>query len=143
MKVVMVIGGFDPIHIGHIDHFKKAKELGDKLLVVVQDNEWLKRKKGKYFMELDDRMAIVKELKCVDYVVGWKSERNDAGEALELFKPNIFAKGGDRKDIDSIPKEEVGVCKKNHIELVFGVDGRIRSSSELLKRNLNENTMVK
>ena len=129
----MVCGGFDPLHIGHVDHFKKAKELGDKLLVIVQSNEWLIRKKGKYFMGLSDRMAIIKELKCVDYVVGWMSDEDHMGNVLELFKPDIFAKGGDRKDAKSIPKEEVDACKKYNIKLIFGVDDRIRSSSRLLK----------
>lgn len=135
--LVMVCGGFDPLHIGHIDHFKKAKALGDKLLVVTQGDDWLVRKKGKCFMTLDDRISMIKELKCVDYVIGWKSDRDDQGETLELIRPDIFAKGGDRKDINSIPKEEVDACKKYGIRLVFGVDGRIRSSSELLKRYCN------
>ena len=130
----MVVGGFDPLHIGHIDNFKKAKGLGDKLLVVVQDNEWLVRKKGKYFMDLDDRMAIIKELKCVDYVIGRKGDTQDSADILNIIKPDIYAKGGDRKNVDCIPKEEVEVCKRNGTKIVFGVEGRIRSSSQLLKR---------
>ncbi len=130
-KLVMVSGGFDPIHVGHLRMFQEAKKLGDELLVVLNCDAWLERKKGKNFMCSDDRSEIIKGFSCVDKVYVLESERSDVGEALELFKPAIFANGGDRKNKNDIP--EFGVCEKNGIKMVFNVGGgKIRSSSELL-----------
>lgn len=129
----MVSGGFDPIHVGHLEMLKEAKELGDKLLVVLNCDDWLTRKKGKFFMNQDDRAELIKSIKYVDNVYVLQSVRDDVGEAIEKFKPDIFANGGDRKDEASIPEAEI--CKKLGVEMVFNVgqSGKIRSSSDLLK----------
>ncbi len=134
----MVSGGFDPIHVGHLEMFKEAKELGDRLLVVLNCDDWLTRKKGKFFMSQDDRATLIKSIKYVDDVYVLQSERNDVGEAIEKFKPDIFANGGDRKDEASIP--EAKTCKELGVEMVFNVgrSGKIRSSSELLKKYLSQ-----
>ena len=132
-KVVMVSVGGDPIHIGHVEHFQAAKKLGDKLIVVVNCDAWLLRKKGKVFMSQDDRAFIIKEFGCVDEVFILESDRDDVGEAIEKFRPDIFANGGDRKNEEDIPEAEI--CKKLGVEMIFNVGerGKIRSSSELLE----------
>lgn len=131
-KLVMVSGGFDPVHVGHLRMFEEAKKLGDELLVVINCDDWLMRKKGKKFMSSHDRAEIIKGFRCVDHVFVLESDRADVGEAIELFKPAIFANGGDRKAEKDIPEAEV--CKKYNVEMVFNVGGgKLRSSSELLK----------
>ena len=131
-KLVMVSGGFDPIHIGHLRMFQEAKELGDELIVVLNCDAWLLRKKGKKFMSSEDRAEIIKGFSCVDHVYVLESDRKDVSEALELFKPAIFANGGDRRSEKDIP--EVIACEKLGIQMVFNVGGeKIRSSSDLLK----------
>jgi len=129
----MISGGFDPLHIGHLEMIKEAKKLGDKLLVVLNCDDWLVRKKGKYFMNQNDRAELVGSIRYVDDVYVLQSDSNDVGEAIAKFKPDIFANGGDRKDEASIP--EAKLCKEFGIEMVFNVgkSGKIRSSSDLLK----------
>jgi D-beta-D-heptose 7-phosphate kinase/D-beta-D-heptose 1-phosphate adenosyltransferase len=131
-KVVMVSGGFDPVHVGHLRMFKEAKKLGDRLVVVLNSDEWLKRKKGKNFMHQDERAELIGELDPVDEVFILESERDDVGEAIEKFKPHIFANGGDRRDESDIP--EAPICAEHNVEMIFNVGGdKVRSSSELLK----------
>lgn len=136
-KVVMVSGGFDPVHVGHLDMFKEAKELGDELVVVLNNDNWLKLKKGHAFMSEEDRKEIIESFKFVDRVVITSHEPDTEDisvcRELELLRPHIFANGGDRKE-DNIP--EYGICKRLGIEMVFNVGkkGKIRSSSELVKR---------
>ncbi|MEK7567077.1 MAG: adenylyltransferase/cytidyltransferase family protein [Patescibacteria group bacterium] len=137
-RLVMVSGGFDPVHIGHLEMFKEARELGDRLLVVLNCDDWLMRKKGKFFMNQDDRAALIKSIKYVDDVHVLQTERDDVGEAIEKFHPDIFANGGDRKDEASIP--EAKICRELGIDMVFNVgrSGKIRSSSELLAKYLDK-----
>jgi len=135
-KVVMVSGGFDPVHVGHLDMFKEAKELGDELVVVLNNDNWLKLKKGSAFMKEQDRKEILESFKFIDRVVITSHESNTKDMSvcreLELLKPHIFANGGDRF-ADNIP--EFKVCQELGIEMVFniGKKGKIRSSSELIK----------
>ncbi|OGZ12585.1 MAG: hypothetical protein A3D67_04225 [Candidatus Lloydbacteria bacterium RIFCSPHIGHO2_02_FULL_51_22] len=133
---VLTSGGFDPMHVGHFRCMEAAKKLGGYLIVVVNGDSWLKRKKGRVFMPAKDRAEIIKGLACVDEVYILNSERDDVGEALERFKPAIFAKGGDRTS-KNIP--ERGICKKLGIKVVYGVGGgKIQSSSELLEKYLKQ-----
>ncbi len=139
MKVVAVSGGFDPIHIGHVEMMQEAKALGDKLVVIVNNDNWLKLKKGFAFMPESERIAIVKAIRYVDEVVLTKHEPNSADmsvcQSLEEIKPDIFANGGDRKP-DGDPVPEVELCNRLGIELVYniGKSGKIQSSSELVKK---------
>jgi D-beta-D-heptose 7-phosphate kinase/D-beta-D-heptose 1-phosphate adenosyltransferase len=135
-KVVVVSGGFDPVHIGHVRMFQEAKNLAGeegKLIVVLNCDAWLVRKKGRAFMSQEDRAEIIRAFACVDDVYILESDRNDVGEALERLKPDIFANGGDRKNTADIP--EAAVCEQYDIEMVFNVGhgGKVRSSSELLR----------
>ncbi|MEI6238405.1 MAG: adenylyltransferase/cytidyltransferase family protein [bacterium] len=136
IKVVMVSGGFDPIHIGHVRYMQEAKKLGDKLIVVLNNDHWYRIKGRPFFMTHDERKEIIEALECVDEVIitGHTKDSTDISvcEEIKKIKPHIFAKGGDRF-ADNIP--EFKLCKEMEIEMVFnvGAGGKVRSSSELLK----------
>ena len=113
MRIIIVSGGFDPIHSGHIAYFKSAKELGEKLIVALNSDEWLINKKGKFFMPFDERKAIVENLSCVDLVIDFEDdELGSATNALiklkEMYPDDelIFANGGDRNK-GNIPEMSV------------------------------------
>jgi len=136
MKVVIVTGGFDPLHSGHIEYFKAARELGDHLVVGVNSDSWLTRKKGKAFMPFEERCAIIKELDCVNEVIGFNDDDDTACAAIFQVLSTvgsqtkvIFANGGDRTK-DNIPE-----MIYNDVEFVFGVGGEDKknSSSWILK----------
>jgi cytidyltransferase-like protein len=136
-KVVLVSGGFDPVHVGHVRMFNEAKKLGDKLVVVINNDNWLHKKKGKIFMPQDERKEVIENFKAVDEVVLTKhiphTEDMSVCDALREIKPDIFANGGDRV-ADNIP--EVQVCKELGIEMIFNIGhgGKVQSSSWLLKK---------
>jgi len=138
--VVAVSGGFDPIHIGHIRLFEKAKRLGDKLVVVVNNDNWLKKKKRFVFMPEKERVELIHSIKWVDAVLltAHKSDSRDMSvtRELEKLKPDIFANGGDRNP-GNVPEE--AVCKKYNIRMVFDVGrgGKVQSSSWLLNRYIS------
>jgi D-beta-D-heptose 7-phosphate kinase/D-beta-D-heptose 1-phosphate adenosyltransferase len=138
--VVVVSGGFDPIHIGHIRMIQEARELGDKLVVILNNDHWLRAKKGKIFMQEQDRKEIVEALVGVNEVILTAHDRNDSDRsvcnALAEIMPNVFANGGDRF-ADDIP--EYVFCQKHNIKMVFNVGrgGKIRSSSDLIKKYSN------
>lgn len=133
--VVAVSGGFDPIHIGHVRYLEEAKKLGDELVVIINNDNWLKTKKGKNFMNENDRKEIIEAFACVDKVLITKHSKDDSDKsvcpALKEVMPNIFANGGDRFS-DDIP--EFVFCSEHNIEMKFNIGhgGKIRSSSELL-----------
>src|SRR3989338_2678825 len=129
--IVTASGYFDPIHIGHIEYLELAKKLGDKLIVIINNDAQAVLKKGKSFMPLKERMEIVKALRCVDEVVASIDQDSSVCKTLEAIKPNIFAKGGDRYAAE-IP--ESSVCKQHNIEIVDGLGAKIQSSSDLLSK---------
>ena len=130
--VVVTSGGFDPLHVGHLRCLLEASKLGKTLIIVVNGDGFLMRKKGFTFMKEVDRMEIIDSIKGVDYVVPWDDESQFVSGAIEQLKPDIFAKGGDRDKPENIP--EWDVCQKVNCEVVFGVGGgKIRSSSELVE----------
>jgi cytidyltransferase-like protein len=136
--VVAVSGGFDPVHIGHIRMFQEAKKLGDKLVVILNNDNWLCAKKGYIFMPEQERKEIIEAITGVDEVVLTSHSPNpiDMSVCAELkkIKPDIFANGGDRK-LDNIP--EVPVCKAIGCKMVFNVGrgGKVQSSSWLLEKH--------
>ena len=138
MRVVIVSGGFDPIHSGHIEHFKEAKKLGDILIVGLNSDEWLTRKKGKPFLPLEEILAVVKSMRPVDSAVPFNDD-NDSSidlikKALVLFDDVLFANGGDRTQ-DNIP-EIYEFDKDPRVQFAFGVGGshKQNSSSWILKK---------
>jgi len=136
MKVVVVSGGFDPLHSGHISYFKDASNYGDKLIVALNSDNWLVKKKGKFFMTFSERKSIIENLKFVDEVIDFKDDEiGSCIHALEKVK-NLyeedeiyFANGGDR-DKKNIPEMTV-----EGINFIFGVGGNDKknSSSWILK----------
>ena len=134
--VVAVSGYFNPLHVGHIRYLKAAKKLGTKLIVIANSDAQVKLKGSVPFMPENERMEIVKALKPVDEVVLSVDQDGSVCKSLELIKPDIFAKGGDRTR-DNIP--EVPVCEKLGIEMIFNVGGgKVQSSSWLIKAS-NDN----
>ena len=129
---VAVSGYFDPIHVGHLEYLRMAKELGDSLVVIVNNNYQCKLKKGKHFMDENDRVEIVKALRFVDEVFLSVDNDRTVSKSLEEIKPDIFANGGDRATSE-VP--ETPVCKKFNIKMVDGLGDKIRSSSSLTGLN--------
>lgn len=133
---VAVSGGFDPVHIGHVRMLKAARKLGDKLLVIVNNDHWLKNKKGFVFMPENERVELLESFPFVDKVVvtGHRKADPDMSVSRELarFKPSIFANGGDRKK-GNVPEDVV--CKKYGIRMEYGVGhgGKVQSSSWMIK----------
>lgn len=128
MKIVAVSGYFDPIHVGHLEYLRLSKKLGDKLVVIVNNNHQCVLKKGKPFMDEKDRVEIVRSLEIVDEVFLSIDHDKSVCKSLEKIKPHIFANGGDRS-IREIP--ELIVCKKYNIQMTDGLGDKIRSSSDL------------
>ena len=128
MKIVATSGYFDPLHVGHLECLELARELGDKLIVIINNDLQAKLKKGKSFMNQEDRMKIIGALACVDEVFLSIDKDKTQCESLKYLRPNIFAKGGDRMT-DEIP--EAKVCSDLGIEIIDGLGEKIRSSSSM------------
>lgn len=139
MKIVLVTGGFDPLHSGHLSYFNAAKQLGDILVVALNSDSWLARKKGQPFLPFSERLELVRNLRMVDMVI--ESEFNDSdGSSKDAIRrlrehyPNdtiIFANGGDRTS-SNIPEMDI---VDNNLEFVFGIGGENKqnSSSQILE----------
>ena len=148
--IVVVSGGFDPLHIGHVRLMEAAKKLGDELVVVLNNDVWLEEKKGRPFMEQQERKEIIEALRCVDRVVLTKHSVEDPDytacyprwrsicSALREVKPDIFAQGGDRNEKDAadpessayyerLLEEEMGFKTAHNV----GHGGKVQSSSWL------------
>ena len=128
MRKIAISGYFDPIHVGHIEYINNAKRLGDWLIVIVNNNKQCALKKGKHFMDENDRVLIVKNIKAVDEVFLSIDDDKTVCKSLKEVNPDVFANGGDRKNYE-IP--ESIVCKENNIEIIDGLGDKIRSSSDL------------
>ena len=133
-KIIIVSGGFDPIHVGHIRMIKHASEFGD-VIVVANSDDWLIRKKGFYFMPFEQRAEILSQIKGVIRVENVDDSDGTVCKALERIKPNYFANGGDRGK-ENTPEQNI--CEKNNIELLWGIGGEYKanSSSSLTDRIL-------
>ena len=133
MDVVLVTGGFDPLHSGHLAYFKAAKELGDKLVVGINSDEWLTRKKGRSFMPFEERAEIIKGLSIVDQIISFDDSDDTACGAIYKTLAThgniklIFANGGDRTDAN-IP-EMATYGDMHYCNFVFGVGGEDKKNS--------------
>ena len=131
MKIILVTGGFDPIHSGHIAYFKAAKTLGDMLIVGLNSDEWLERKKGRAFMPWNERLCIINNLSMVDEVYTFDDSDGSAKHFIQQVRAHysdahlIFANGGDRT-ASNIPEMDV---IDNNVEFVFGVGGDDKKNS--------------
>ncbi len=142
--IVAVSGGFDPIHVGHVRLFRRAKALGDELVVILNNDNWLKKKKGFTFMPQEERKELLEAIDAIDRVVitGHPENPTDMSVSAELLalKPHIFANGGDRdtqdarKKSSSLNADQI-ICGKLGIKMVFSVGrgGKVQSSSWLLE----------
>ena len=139
--VVLVTGGFDPLHSGHLAYFRAAKKLGDRLIVGINSDSWLERKKGKNFLPLSERYEIVSALKYVDNCILFNDEDNTAIEAIRNvimlypFDRIIFANGGDRVE-GNTPEEDASLFPEKDIIFQYGVGGldKKNSSSWILQK---------
>lgn len=130
-KTICVSGGFDPLHEGHIAYILDAAKYGD-VIVILNSDEWLKRKKGFVFQRWDQRATIIAAIKGVIDVVTVDDDDGTVCEALRRIKPDYFANGGDRGP-GNTPEAEL--CKDIGIEMLWNVGGqKIESSSDLIKR---------
>ena len=136
-RIVLITGGFDPLHSGHVAYFKAAKALGDILVVGVNSDEWLTRKKGAPFMPYSERSAIVRNIVGVNFVIDFNDSDNSAKNAIQMVRSSypadkiIFANGGHRTD-KNIPEMDI---EDDNLEFVFGVGGfnKANSSSWILQ----------
>jgi len=152
--VVAVSGGFDPIHIGHVRMFEAARNLGDELVVILNNDNWLKKKKGFNFMPEKERKEILESIKWIDKVVitghGPFPKDMSVCKELKMIRPDIFANGGDRNKKDANNKQsslnpEQILSQKLGMKMVFNVGkgGKVQSSSWLVnnasdKTNINK-----
>ena len=128
--IVMISGGFDPLHIGHLNMIEAAAELG-RVYVALNSDDWLLRKKGYRVMPWGERARILKALRLVTDVIPVNDDDGTVCQALYHLHPHVFANGGDRTTAEP---REAAVCKSLGIRQVFNVGGgKIRSSSELVK----------
>ena len=136
-KIVLITGGFDPLHSGHLSYISAARELGDMLVVGANSDDWLRRKKGREFMPLRERTNILQHIRGVDWVIDFDASDGSARGALDIVRQKypqdeiIFANGGDRTN-ENIP--EMGI-KDANLRFVFGVGGfnKANSSSWILE----------
>lgn len=148
--VMILSGGFDPIHEGHVKMIRAAAELADMVIVGVNSDAWLKRKKGYVFMNFEQRRYIVSSIKGVSMAVGFDDNDETAAELLLNVLSGVgalagengvydlkvaFGNGGDRKDTKTIPAREVEICSQWNIDMVWNVGGgKIESSSDLVAK---------
>ena len=130
-NIILITGGFDPIHSGHIKYLQAAKELGHILVVGVNSDAWLTRKKGRSFMPLQERMAILRAIQGVDFVISFDDSDGSARDAIRMVRSSypqdkiIFANGGDRTQ-ENIPEMDVN---DDRVEFRFGVGGENKANS--------------
>ncbi len=137
--IYVTSGGFDPMHVGHLRCIQGTVQLADDsnnwdrgiVIVIVNGDGFLERKKGYAFMPHEERMEIIAGIEGVDYVVGWDDGSQTVTGAIDIIRPNYFTKGGDRVDADTVP--EFRLCGDIGCKVIFNVGGgKVQSSSELV-----------
>lgn len=131
MKTIAISGGFDPLHKGHMDYIKAAREYGH-VVIILNSDAWLRRKKGYVFMPYEERKYILENIKGVAGVVPVDDIDNSVSEALRRIKPDMFGKGGDRT-IENTPERET--CEWLGIEMIWNLGGLKTQASSVLVRN--------
>ena len=131
MKIVAASGYFNPLHKGHVEYLERAREIGDTLIVIVNNDFQVKLKGSQEFMTQEERLSIVRSLRCVDMAVLSIDSDPTVCETLKIIRPHIFAKGGDRYTYE-IPESKI--CHDLGIAIVDGLGKKIQSSSWLLNR---------
>lgn len=130
--VVVVSGYFNPLHVGHLDMIEKAKKLGDKLIAIVNNDTQVDLKGSVPFMSQKDRVRIIKALRDVDEVFLSIDKDKTVCKSLKKISPDIFANGGDRKNINDVP--EFPICQEYGIKMVDGLGRKIRASSKMIAK---------
>lgn len=149
-KVILISGGFDPVHKGHIECIQRSKKLADEVWIGLNNDNWLHRKKGKHFMDEDERKFVMSSLRDVDYVYIMRPKENSDNTAIDFIEHSrskyikengdlpkgamAFGNGGDRTETTT---PENDVCDSYGIESVWGLGSKIQSSSWLLEKYLN------
>ena len=145
-KVTLVTGGFAPIHCGHLRYFERAKDFSDYLIVGLNGDPWLKRKKGQYFQCWTERADIIRHLDMVDAVISWDDADDSAlgaiAKCLEISEKVIFCNGGDRNKTN-IP-EAMGYGDDPRVEFRYGIGGedKLNSSSWILHNYFNRQRKI-
>lgn len=129
LSVIALSGGFDPLQVGHLEMIRKASDYGI-VVIILNSDEWLLRKKGYVFMPWNDRRKILESIEEVDMVIAVNDDDGSVCEALEMLRPDYFGNGGDRKQFNT---PEDNLCKRLGIETIYGLGDKIRSSSDLVK----------
>jgi len=146
---VLIVGAFDPIHEGHLDHIKKASELGDYLIILTHTDEVVKEKKGYCLQSLEVRMKVLIGILssmatvsgevdvCLEDDIEGHSYKDGIYKSLESYVPSVFAKGGDRT-IQNMPSKEIEICEKLGIEIKYEIGDLLNSSSDLVKKAMDD-----
>mmetsp|Transcript_17557 Transcript_17557/g.19751 ORF Transcript_17557/g.19751 Transcript_17557/m.19751 type:complete len:148 (+) Transcript_17557:27-470(+) len=128
-KIVVASGYFDPLHYGHVEYLQKSRDLGDALIVIVNNDQQATLKKGRPFMPAAERVKMIRSLSCVDAAIESMDEDRTVCKTLAALHPDIFANGGDQFN-NKIP--EAAVCEKLGITMMDGLGNKIQSSSWLV-----------
>lgn len=139
-SIVVASGYFDPMHYGHVEYLQKSKDIGDKLIVIVNSDKQASMKKGQAFMPAAERVRLVRALECVDAAVIAVDDDRTVCKTLSLLHPHIFTNGGDQTN-QSIP--EAKVCTELGIQMCDGLGGKVQSSSWLLAKTRGEKKVIK
>lgn len=132
VRTVAIAGKFDPLHEGHIDHIRKAKKLGDYLIVITHRDSVIARTKGFCYQTLTERVRRLYTQPEVDLVVVSCDEDGTVSNSLRILCPDIFAKGGDRTS-ENIPESEKLVCANIGCEIIYGIGDLLNSSSKIAR----------
>jgi len=132
-RIVCTAGAFDPMHFGHINHIREARKYGDYLIVILNTDDDVHKKRGFVFMPMGQRYELLKSLREVDEVVICIDGDGTVAKTLLWIKPDCFCKGGDRS-ITNMPKNELKVCAEIGCKIEYGVGEQLGSSTELLRK---------